>query len=439
MDTGVRISAQDSPGPTPAEEYRADPIGFFDRRVKEHGDFFPLHFAGRPSYVLAHPELVEHVLVRRPDNYVRDSSIQRHRALLGGALIADDDERSWRLQRRRLQPLFGQGHGAGHAPLVAAYADAATARWADGSIQDLYRHMLDLTLDLTLGLLFGAGAVPEEVRWHADAAMTYLRAGMERPHRTEADAAPGTWGREVTGFVEEMDRLRGHVGALIAERRRGGAAPGGDLLATLSAEPGGMEEVRLRDELVSLLVSAHETTALGLTYACYLLAAHPPVQDRLAQELRAVLGGAAPGFGDLRRLAYTEGLVRETLRLFPPVWFLTRDTVRDDVVGGNPVRAGSRIFMPRWTIQRDPRFFDDPGELRPERGPARHRLAWFPFGAGPRRCIGSAFALAETVLAVAAIARRVRFTLPEDHRLDLLPTLHVRPRNGMLLRIHRKL
>jgi cytochrome P450 len=425
-----------------AIEYRRDPLGFLTRCVRAYGDLVALRLADVPAYILSHPDFIEHVLVRRGGNYVRDRFIQQGRKHLGAALLADTDDARGQLQRRRLQPLLSHGHAIGYAQSLIMCSESYASRWPHGRVQDIYEEMRSLTLDVMLRVIFGAAAGPglTEIRNHAEAAMRHMRAAMELPFRS-ATATPAAWGRETSLFTAELDALRALVDTQIDYRRR--CAQGGEgMLAALLGEPAGpsgqMDASRLRDEMVSLLVASHETTALALSYTWYLLASHPTARAALESELSNVLGGRPPAPGDIERLAYTHQLVREALRLYPPVWILTREAVCADVIADCAIEAGSLILMPRWIVQRDPRFFDAPDEFRPERwatGAARHRLAYFPFGAGARRCIGSAFAMVELVLIVATIAQQVRFAVPADYRLELLPTLHLRPRDGLRLEV----
>ncbi|MDF5756341.1 cytochrome P450 [Spongiactinospora sp. TRM90649] len=398
------------------------------RCVREHGDFVPIPLHSGPAYVLGHPDMIGHVLVRHPERYVRDRSIQRYRRLAGVSLLADDDDGAV-LQRHRLSSLFDRDNADISAGVVAATADDRVARWADGAEPELYREMLDLTLEVMIKIIFGGRPSPR-IHEHARVALELLRLAMERRPRTGESADTGAG-----EFAARTALLGSAIDEFIRERRS--APTGEDLLSRALAAPDPMTPERLRDELISLLVFSHETTALALTYTAYLLAAHPSAQEELAAEVRHVAGDRAVRASDVDRLPYARRLVRESLRLYPPVWILTREATRDDVISGHRVEAGARLLIPRWTIQRDPRFFDDPDEFRPHRDPARHRLAYFPFGLGPRRCLGSGPAMLEIAVVLTVFARRVSFSLPADHRLSLLPTLHLRPRDGLRLRIAR--
>jgi len=242
-------------------------------------------------------------------------------------------------------------------------------------------------------------------------------------------------------------RLDAIVGRIIAERRAGGEDRG-DLLSMLVAAQDADDGTRmtprqLRDEVMTLFLAGHETTAVTLSWAWYLLAQHPEATARLEAELREVLGGRAPGVADLPRLTYTAGVVSESLRLFPPAYALGRQAVVTTELGGYPVARGEIVLAPAWVIHRDRRWFDKPDEFLPERwdGDLAKRLprfAYFPFGGGPRQCIGSAFALMEATLILAAVAQRVHLALVPGQRITPTPYVTLRPEPGLQMRVTRR-
>jgi len=201
-----------------------------------------------------------------------------------------------------------------------------------------------------------------------------------------------------------------------------------------------MDDRQLRDEALTLFVAGHETTALTLTYALYLLAANPETQQALAGEMSQVLAGRDAAFADLERLKQTEAVLLESMRLYPPAWSVGREALVDVEIGGYRLPKGSTFFMSQWVMHRDPKFFADPEEFRPQRwsGDAQRRLprfAYFPFGGGPRICIGNRFAMMEATLILAAMAQRFSFATTPESRLDLLPTVTLRPRSPVRLQI----
>jgi len=204
-----------------------------------------------------------------------------------------------------------------------------------------------------------------------------------------------------------------------------------------------MTDGQLRDEVVTLLLAGHETTAIALTWTLYLLSRHPRVEATLTAELEQVLGGRAPAIDDLPRLAFTRRVVSESLRLYPPSWAFGREAIRDSRLGGHTVAAGTSVVMSQWVLHRDPRYFSEPETFDPDRwaGGLSKRLpafAYLPFGGGPRRCIGSDFAMTEAVLVLAIITQRFHLTLSPGHPVTPWPTITLRPRHGMRMTLHAR-
>ncbi|MGH2368746.1 MAG: cytochrome P450, partial [Chloroflexota bacterium] len=270
-------------------------------------------------------------------------------------------------------------------------------------------------------------------------------------------------------FLRAAKRLDAIIDGII-EQRRAGAEDTGDLLSMLldarDDDGRGMTDQQLRDEVMTLFLAGHETTALALSWTWYLLAQHPAVEARLHDELRAGLRGQAPAAGDVPQLRYTEAVISEALRLYPPAWTQGREAVRDCVIGGYPVRAGTVVVLSQWVLHRDPRFFDQPEAFMPERWtdpsagsepalsagsePALSagkgqaltrrlpRFAYFPFGGGPRLCIGSSFAMMEAVLLLAAIAQQFRLALVPGQTIVPWPAITLRPKGGIHVTLHRR-
>jgi len=201
----------------------------------------------------------------------------------------------------------------------------------------------------------------------------------------------------------------------------------------------------LRDEVMTLFLAGHETTALALSWTCYLLARHPEIESRLLEELRVVLGGRTPSLEDLPRLRYTEMVVKESMRLYPPAWGVGRRAIADCEIGGYRVPAGSNIFILQWLTQRDARFFPDPERFDPERwreDPIRAgrvpRYAYFPFGGGPRVCVGAAFAMVEATLLLATIQQRFHLDVAADRAVEVFPSVTLRPKRGLPMIVRQR-
>lgn len=419
-------------------ELRRDMLGFFTRCAREYGDVCAMRFFHLRSVLVSHPELIEQVLVTQNDRMRKAWDVRHLRMALGDGLLTSEGE-PWRRHRTLIQPAFHAEQIRRYAAVMAARAAETAESWREGATLDLHAEMMRLTLAIVAEALFGLEIAP-----YVERVERALDAIMREFERMMTGYVPGPL-RWVTPAHWRARRRVRHLDealtAIVAHRRAGagaGGAHGGDLLGALLAardERGQrLTDREVRDELVTLLMAGHETTALALSWSLYLLARHPEADARLTAELRAVLGERLPGPEDQARLVYTRQVIREALRLYPPAWGIGRETREEVELGGYLIPRGTQIFLIPWVTHRDPRFFPEPERFRPERWSseaALPRYAYFPFGGGPRHCIGSGFAMTEATLLLAVIARRWRFELVRDHPIELQPAVTLRPRYGI--------
>jgi len=419
-------------------EFNRDPLAFVERCAREYGDVVLTRFLYVPAYFLSHPEHVEQVLTTGNRNFVK-TVVQKSPLflrLVGNGLVTSEGE-FWLRQRRLSQPAFHRERTAAYGARMVEEAERLLAGWRDGEALDAHAEMTRLTQAIVVGTLFSS-----DVSAEADEIAEALGVIVE-PFTRQATLKWVLDNRLPTParlrFERAARRIDRVVYRLIGERRAAGVDTG-DLLSMLlraQDEDGArMTDEQLRDEVMTLFLAGHETTALTLTWAFYLLGLSPEAEARLHAELDEVLGGRAPATEDLPRLRYCEWVIKESMRLFPPVYGLGREAVRDCEVGGYHVPEGMQVFMFPWVVHRDPRWYDEPEQFRPERwgeeAAARlPRFAYFPFGGGPRVCIGNAFAMMEATLVLAAVARRFRLRLVPEHRVELLPAMSLRPRDGV--------
>ncbi len=420
-----------------------DPLTFVDDVGATYGDVVGYHVAGVRFTLVLHPEYVQQVLVADHDRFRRWTGDEWN--VLGdvaaeGLLLTEGEQ--WRRQRRLLQPAFRPDSIASYAETMVEFAADAADAWTDGETIAANRAFSQLTLDVLAAALFDV-----DVRGHEDAVTRLARLLNDRGESTVATFLPDwlpTPGRR--RFDRAAADLDAFVDDLVAERRDAGA-DGDDLLSVLlraEGEDGAtLSEREVRDQLVTFLFAGHETTSLALTYTWLLLATHPEQRQRLDEELDAVLGDDDPTLSDLPDLAYTERVVREALRLYPPVYVIFREATRDTTVGGYRVPEGSKLSVPQYHVHRDPRFFDDPGTFRPARWTDEMEAdlpeyAYFPFGGGPRHCIGMRFALTELTLMVATLARRVSFALESDPDPGFQPGVTLRPADPVRMRVEKR-
>lgn len=418
-------------------EFRRDRLGFLARAAQEHGDIVALRLGPLRAWSLNHPDLIEEVLVTKSKSFIKHWALRQAKPSLGEGLLTSEGE-FWRRQRRLAQPAFHRDRIASYADVMVSYTERMLRDWADGQRRDAQNDMMQLTLQIVAKCLFDADVTDDS----AEASLAMEEITNSFTNRTNYVFRVPLW--VPTGanlrFKRARARIERIVYRMIAERRARGEDRG-DLLSMLlhaQDEDDGsvMTPRQLRDEAMTLFLAGHETTANTLAWAFTLLSAHPEVEARLLAEVDEVLGERSPGFGDLPRLTYCDWVITETLRVRPTVWLLGREAIEPVTIGGLDVPVGLTLFMSQWVLHHDARFYDDPSAFRPERwgdGLLKRlpRYAYFPFGGGPRICIGNSFAQMEAVLLLATIARRFRVRLAPGATVLMNPTITLRPDGGV--------
>ena len=411
--------------------FQRDPFGTLLSATREVGDVARLPFPGRGWVLLSRPDHVEYVLRENRANYVK--GYDKARVLLGNGLVMNEGE-SWLKQRRLMQPAFHRRRLAGFAGTMVEEVEETLGAWegpaSDGSAVDVGKEMTLLTQRIIVKTMFGSsvGARGERISRAFDAGMRGIEFRSQLPLWASRLPLPVNrrFERAFAVLDEEVRRI---VGECRRERAGGGEVRDdllGMLLAARDEETGeGMDDQQVRDEVTNVYLAGHETTAVLLTWAWYLLSKHPGAARRVREEALDVAGDRPPGLEDLPKLVYTGMVIDETLRLYPSAWVLARKAVEDDEIGGYRVPAGTGLFVCPYVTHRRADLWENPEGFDPERFAAgredgRRRYAYFPFGGGPRLCIGNNFALMEATLVVASVARR--------YRLDLVPGREVKVR-----------
>ena len=425
-------------------EFNRDTLGFIER-CRQYGDVVRSRFLYVYAYFLYNPQDIETLLATNARSYRKSGSLRSpfFRRLVGNGLVTSEGD-FWRRQRRLAQPAFHRQRISSYGDVMVEYAKRAISQWQDGELHDLSRDMNRLTLEIVVKTLFNS-----DISKDADHVGQIL-SQIVKPFASQAtlkwildNRLPTPAHRRYFKMVSEIDRI---VFRIIGERRASGVDEG-DLLSMLLAaqdEDGSqMTDAQLRDEVMTLFLAGHETTALSLSWSWYLLATHPEVEQKFHRELAEVLGGRAPEVADLPRLTYTDMIARETMRLYPPAYAVGREAIEDTEIAGFRVPKGSQLFAFQWATQRDERFFDDPSKFKPERWTSEqmqqiHKYAYFPFGGGPRQCIGNYFAMMEIVLVLATIGQRYRFSMESDQAVEVLPVLSLRPKAGIRVKVHER-
>jgi len=421
-------------------EFAGDALGFATRLAREYGDVARFRVVNRSAYLLSAPEAVEHVLVANHRNFVKHTYFWRKvEAIFGKGLLTNEGD-DWLRQRRLVQPAFHHDRIAEYARIMVDYTLDRMEGWKDGEERNVRSEMTSITFRVVAKTLFDAEVAGDiaELGRAFDTGIEEIARRIRRPVLLP-DWVPTRGNLRYRSAVGHMNRL---VYRIIEEHRDG--RDRGDLLSALmqieDEEGCLMSEKQLRDETITLLLAGHETTALALTWTWFLLSRHPEVAARLESEVDGLSG--PPDVADLPRLPYTERVVRESMRIFPPAYSFGREALEDDEILGWAVPAGTTLFVFPWVIHRDARLYPDPLRFDPdrwiesfERRLPRH--AYLPFGSGPRMCIGREFARMELALIVAAIAQRYRLEWGIQPPVPMA-SITLRPTGGLRAFVRRR-
>ena len=425
--------------------FRRDPLNFLMKIAHDYGDI--VHFRIGPQHVffLNNPELIKDVLVTHHEYFMKGRALQRSKRLLGEGLLTSEGEHH-RRQRRLAQPAFHRQRIATYGAVMVDYGRRWSERWQDGQTLDIAHAMSGLTLAIVGKTLFDANveSEAEEVGQALTQIMELFQMIM-LPYAELLEKLPLPAKRR---FQKARDRLDAVIYRIINERRQSGVDRG-DLLSMLllaqdaEGDGGGMSDLQLRDEAMTIFLAGHETTANALAWTWYLLSQHPDVEAKLHREIDTVLANRPPRVEDLAQLRYTEMVLTEAIRLYPPAWALGRLALKDYQVNGYVMPAGTLVLASQYVMHRDPRYFPapfhfDPERWTPEARESRPPFAYFPFGGGPRRCIGEGFAWMEGVLLIATLAQRWRMRLVPDHPVEMHPRITLRPKHGIQMTLERR-
>ncbi len=415
-------------------------LQLLEQLTRRYGDVVYFEIAGAPFTVLNHPDFVRDVLVTRHRAFHKGVGLERARMLLGHGLLTSEDDFHAR-QRRLLLPAFHRERIAGYGDAMVSHTRRRVDRWREHSVIDVAAEMAALALAIAGTTLFDAdveGEASEIGEAVSDALASFNFALLPYGDRLVNLPIP-----PARRFKRARARLDATVYRLIAERRTKGAT-GRDVLSMLvsardvEGDNAGMTDEQIRDEAMTLLLAGHETTANALTWTLYLLSQHPQVEARLHEEVDAGLGGRDASTADLPRLAFVRAVIAESMRLYPPAYLVGRRALEPYAIPGTDylVPARTVILLSQYLLHRDPRFWDEPERFMPERWmdedrAERHRYAYFPFGAGPRICIGEHFAWMEAILALTTIVQHWQLRLVQGQKIELQPIITLRAKNGI--------
>jgi len=418
------------------------PLEYFTEIFHTYGDVIGMRIGNFRTFVIYHPDMIEDVLVNKARLYHKGRILQANKFLFGEGLLTSEGD-FWLRQRRLSQPAFHRERIDAYATVMSEYTEQMLATWRAGEVRDVHEEMMNLALRIVGKTLFDADVTGDakEVGETLDILLkiaanfgrtVLIPLWVPTPRNLRAKAG-----------VRRLERI---IYRIIAQRRASGRDTG-DLLSTLlqirDTDGSRMSDRQLRDETITLFLAGHETTASTLSWTFWLLAQNPAIERRFHDELDGVLAGRPPSMDDLPKLHYLGHILSESLRLYPPAWGMARLAEEEHEIAGYPVLPGYGMATAQWVVHRDPRWFDAPLEFRPERweeGLAKQlpRFAYFPFGGGPRQCIGNNFALMEASIVLATVGQKFRLRPIPGHAVTPMASITMRPSNGIRVKLEER-
>lgn len=433
-------------------QFRKDPLGFLQKAATEYGDIIPLRFGPRRVYMLTNPEYIKQVLVSKQAYFIKAKGLRTAKAVVGEGILTSEGKKHVR-QRRLMQPAFHRERIADYADTIVGYAERLAAGWQDGEERNILEDMMEMTLAIITRTMFSIDIYDKsslhqgihDIGHAIEVGMKYV----SRKASSFIDLPETIPTRRNKEWQESSDTLNDVIYSIISERRQSVKQEKGDLLSMLMAardedDGTGMTDQQLRDEVMTIFLAGHETTANTLTWIWYLLSQNPEAEQKLWNELDSVLQGRPPKAEDLKHLPYTNHVIWEAMRLYPAAWAVNREVADEVEIGGYNFQPGETVLMSQYVMHRNPKYYDNPDGFVPERfaGDLLKRIpqyAYFPFGGGPRMCIGNNFALMEAGLVVAAIAQKYKLRLAENHPPVVPePLITLRPKNGIRMTVQAR-
>jgi cytochrome P450 len=428
-------------------EFNRDSLAFMEMLARDYGDIVRARFFYVPAYFIYHPDHIEEVLATNNKNFIKPLSFRTpfFNRLLGNGLLTSEGD-FWRRQRRLAQPAFHRERINGYGQIMVRDALRMIETWKEGETRDIHHDMMRLTMEIVTHTLFNVDVADDAEKVASALSFLVEPFGSQATLKWIVDnRLPTPGNRRFHKTAAQLDEV---IYRIIAQRRASGNKDQGDLLSMLlqahDEDGSHMTDQQLRDEVITLFLAGQETTALVLTWSWYLLSRHPEAETKFRLEIDEVIGEREPVAADMPRLKFTEMIAKESMRLYPPAYVVGREAVKDCEIGGYFVPSGMQVFMPTWVVQKDARFFAAPREFKPERWTPEFtsslpKYAYFPFGGGPRLCIGNSFAMMEIVLLLASIAQKFRLELAPNQKVTIQPAMSLRPRDGLKMTLRKRM
>lgn len=424
-------------------KFRTDALNFLQGLQRKYGDIVQFHLGNEQVFLFSNPEHIREILVTNHKNFTKSRGLERAKRLLGNGLLTSEGEFHKR-QRRMSQPAFHRERIAGYARVMAEHAGEMRDEWKPGEQRDIAREMMRLTLRIVAKTLFDADVRGEmdEIGSALTTALELFSATMTLPFYDLIEKLPLPQNKR---FRDARARLDDTIYRIIEDRRKSDEDRG-DLLSMLliaqdtEGDGTGMTDQQLRDEAMTIFLAGHETTANALVWTWYLISQHPEVAAKFHAEIDAVIGDRLPTMEDFPKLKYTEMIFAESMRLYPPAWVFGRRSINAYEIGGYTIPGKTINLLSPYVVHHLPEFFPEPDRFDPERWTPeekekRPKFSYFPFGGGPRQCIGEGFAWVEGVLILATLGRKWNLRLVPGHRVKTEPLITLRPKYGMMMTV----
>ena len=433
----------DLPGPAGSwlsgnwPEFRKDMLEFFHKYTSVYGDIYQFRLFAMRFCVVNSPQLLHEIFVEKNDSFIKSWNMRQLKMAFGNGLVTSSGE-FWKQQHRIVQPAFRRAKLHKYAQQMIDIIDTVVGEWQDGQTLDIHGEMVKITLQIVSKTLFNIDT-QQDVQKVKDSVDVIVKqfASITSSRIPIPFFVPTPQNLKVMKIFFQFPRS---ARRMIRARKKLGHLD--DLLSDLfkAQQELGVTDKQVLDEVFTLLVVGHETTATSLTWAFYLIAKHPEVQEKMEEEIQRVMGDKKIEVEDIRKLTYTSNVVKETLRLYPPLWAIGRETIEDVQIGEHLIPKGVQVLMVQHVVHRDPRYFPDPQKFQPQRwedGLEKKipKYVYFPFGGGPRVCIGNHYNMIESTLILAMAIQKFRIEMPKDRGSELLPSITLQPRHKVHIAI----
>ena len=424
-------------------QFRACLLDFLLETARDYGPLTSFRIGPRRVFLASAPDLIEQVLITDAKHYIKHFGARAYKPVLGNGLVTSEGE-YWHRQRKLIQPVFLKARVQSYAPIMGELTERMLNSWTSGKTVLINDEFGTLTSRIALKTLFDLNHDGDRERFNETLRLSFdlmsarlrrifkLPLWMPTPETLCLKRSISELERKVEGFIAAA-RARQDMGDDLLSR----------LMLAQHEDGTRMSDRQLRDEVMTLYLAGHETTSLTLSWTWYLLAQHQRVEEKLVSEWQQVLGGRTPTVDQLQQLPYTAAVIAKSMRLLPPVYAIGREAIGDLELGGYRVRRGYTVLMSQWVNHRDPEYFPEPEQFRPERwenGLAKRlpKFAYYPFGGGQRMCIGSTFASIETPIVLATVGQRYRFTVDSEADIGIKPQITLEPANGIPATLWRR-